>query len=89
MFFADVTFKNLTGLTRSEDASLKFYDMELAKQNATESGFKEFSSIYSNMFIEAWAKKKKENDNFSDQETEKLIRSSLKKAWKMYNESKD
>ena len=52
-YWADVIFKNLNGLTRSEDASLKFYAMELEKQNATEKGFREFSYSITDEFIKS------------------------------------
>ncbi|MBI2129462.1 hypothetical protein HYX19_03300 [Candidatus Woesearchaeota archaeon] len=88
-FWADVIFKNLNGLTRSEDASLKFYAMELEKQNATEQGFREFSWIASNIFIELWAKRKREGKNLNEKEIEKLIKQSLSNTWKEYNEQKN
>jgi|SRR3989338_6545234 len=88
-YWADVIFKNLNGLTRSEDASLKFYAMELEKQNATEKGFREFSLIASHKFIESWDKRKREGKNLNDDEIEKLIKQSLKNAWEEYNEQKN
>ena len=48
-FWADIVFKNLTSLTRSEDISLNFYGMKLEEQNATEQGFKDFSWLFATL----------------------------------------
>lgn len=82
-FFADITYKNLTGLTRSENPGLAFYAMELNKQKATEEGFKRFSWTFAEIFIEAYTNKKQ---TMSDRGVEKLIKKSLAQAWKKYNE---
>jgi hypothetical protein len=82
-YWADVTFKNLTGLTKAKDSSLEFYAMVLGKQEATAEGFKKFSWMFADSFIEAYMKKN--NQNMTENEIEKLIKKSLKSAWKKYN----
>jgi len=88
-YFADVIFKNLNSLTRSEDASLNFYGMELENQNATEEGFKRYSWLVAESFIGEWNKCKKKGKKLDNLEVEKLTKQSLKKAWEKYNDKGD
>lgn len=84
-FIADVLFKNLTGLTRSEDTSLNFYGMALEKQNATENDFKQFAFICAKIFITGWKKSKAKGKVLTDEESEVLMQKSLESGWKEFN----
>ena len=78
-------YKNLTGITRSEEASLKYYAMQLEKQKATEEQFKKFSSIYADNFIDSLPKKKDDRQKLTEDQTKKLMKKALDKAWEEYN----
>ena len=84
-FLADIIYKSLTGLTRSEEASLNYYGMKLEKQKATEEQFKKFSLIYAGHFIDSLPKKKDERQKLTDDQTNKLMKKALDKAWEEYN----
>jgi hypothetical protein len=85
-FYSDIIFKDLTGLTRSEDASLNYYGMQLNNQNTTEDGFKRFSTIAADIIIEKIFALKRKGKSPSDTELEDIMRKSLSEAWKKYNE---
>ncbi len=85
-YFANIIYKNLTSLTRAEDASLNFYGMVLEKQHATEEDFKRFAAIGARRIVEGWQKKKAKGEQISDSDIETLMKSSLQKAWSEYNE---
>ncbi len=84
-FLADIIYKNLTGLTRSEEASLNYYGMKLEKQKATEEQFKRFSSICADYFIDSLPKRKEDRQKLTDDQTNKLMKKALDKAWEAYN----
>jgi|SRR3989344_9578317 len=86
-YYADIIYKNLNSLTRSEDTSLNYYGMELEKQNATEEGFKSFSTIAANIIIENIYQQKREGKDPTDVEIERIIKNSFDEAWKRYNEA--
>ena len=85
-YYSEIVFKYLNGLTRSEDASLNYYSMQLNNQNATEEGFRKFSDIAADIIVERIYAQKRKGKTLTDTDLQNVMSTGLRDAWKKYNE---
>ncbi len=81
--YADIIYKNLKSLARSEDTSLKYLAMDIEKQKLTEEDMKKISLIMAKLLYKDIIKMKK-NGELTKSMMDKIIKKHSAHALKEY-----
>lgn len=82
---AEILYNVLISVPKAEDFAVMYYRMELKKQKATEADLQKFSKLYGKIFTRKMSKKVENSSRpLTKTQRDKLVKSSLSEAWKLY-----